>query len=1040
MAGRTNRLLYRHADVLLIRATTCPDWLTFPADPHLDGAPEEVLARASEWLQQVWRIDAFRRAVEVASPVLSVAVREAAAGRLTDARQARRLVHSVASYLLRWQGRPTPFGLFAGVAAARIGGDPKARWGSDHRIVVRPDAEWTGAVVDRLEHFPDLLPRLPVVANDCAFPRGDRLVVPGRAAGSRPGELAPSEVTIRRTGPVRSALDLARNPLLYARLAKLLTAEYPQASAARIDALLTRLVAEGFLLTSLRAPMTVPDSLGHLCAELAAADVDELPSVDGTVRELHALQTAMARHNQTASPAEVVMIRTTTAERMAALSGATAQPLAADTALDCDITVPEAVIREAETAASVLLRLTPYPFGHPRWKDFHGRFRQHYGVGAAVPVADLVADSGLGLPADYLGSALRTPPRPLTSRDETLLALIQQAAFDGAEEIVLTEATIRALTVGDPTEILPPPRAELAFQLHAESDDALRRGAFRLLVTGVPRVASSMAGRFAEVLPEADRRRLSSAYAAVNTDDPGTVAAQLSFTPRRRRSENVARVPQLLPLTIPLAEHRDPEHGDLIALDDLAVSADARRFRLVQLSTGRDIEPRVLHALEAGTATPLLARFLAEITTARCAGYQAFDWGAAARLPYLPRLRHGRTILSPARWLLSAAELVPRTASASVWDAALTTWRSRLRVPPAVVLCEVDLRLPLDLDRPLHRALLRSRLDRTGGIELREAPSSADLAWVGRAHEFLLPLRRARPENAGGLLTTPSPVRRDAEHLPGASPWLHVRVHGHPDRQNDILTGYLPRLFAAWDEPPLWWFTRHRDAARPDSAQHLALHVRLPSPGHYGAAAGRVGAWAAELRGDGLAPGIELVGHRPQTGRYGHGTAMTSAESMFAADSTAALAQIELAMRTGIPAEAVTAAGFVDLASSYAETTEEGLRRLITELPQKQGRLDTALRDATFRLADPYGGWAALRSQPGGEAVLTAWEQRRTALADYREQLALQRDDPFSVLRSLLHLHHVRALAVDPERERVTNRLARAVALRLIARNSGTSS
>ena len=502
----------------------------------------------------------------------------------------------------------------------------------------------------------------------------------------------------------------------------------------------------------------------------------------------------------------------------------------------------------------------------------------------------------------------------------------------------------------------------------------------------------------------------------------------------------MARVPQLLPLTIPLAEHRDPDHGDLIALDDLAVSADARQFHLVHISTGRHVEPCVLHALEAGTATPPLARFLAEITTARCATYQAFDWGAAARLPYLPRLRHGRTVLSPARWLLNAADLVPRPASASVWDAALTTWRGRLRAPTAVVLCEGDLRLPLDLDRPLHRALLRSRLDRTGGVELREAPSSADLAWVGRAHEFLLPLRLARPEQTGRRLTTPSPVRRDAGHLPGASPWLHVRVHGHPDRQNDILTGYLPQLFAAWDEPPLWWFTRHRDTARQDSAQHLTLHVRLPSPGHYGAAAGRVGAWAAELRADGLAPGIELVGHRPQSGRYGHGTAMTAAQSVFAADSAAALAQIELTIRTGIPAEAVTAAGFVDLASSYATTTADGLRWLAAELPREHGRLDTGLRDATFRLADPSGGWAALRSQPGGEAVLTAWEQRKIALADYREQLALQRNDPCSVLRSLLHLHHVRALTVDPERERVTNRLARAVALRLIARGSGTSS
>jgi thiopeptide-type bacteriocin biosynthesis protein len=267
-----------------------------------------------------------------------------------------------------------------------------------------------------------------------------------------------------------------------------------------------------------------------------------------------------------------------------------------------------------------------------------------------------------------------------------------------------------------------------------------------------------------------------------------------------------------------------------------------------------------------------------------------------------------------------------------------------------------------------------------------------------------------------------------------------VRVHGHPDRQDDILTGYLPRLFAGWDDPLLWWFTRHRDTTRPDSEQYLALYVRLPAPGHYGAAAGRVSAWAGDLRSVGLVSGIEFAGYRPETGRYGHGPAMAAAEKVFAADSAAALAQIELAVRTGSPAGAVTAAGFIDLASSYAVTKEEGLHRLITELPQEQGRLDTTLRDTTFQLAEPNDGWAALRSQPGVDRVLLAWERRKTELAAYREQLALQRNDPLSALRSLLHQHHVRALAVDPERERVTNRLARAAALRLIARGSRTSS
>lgn len=61
-----------------------------------------------------------------------------------------------------------------------------------------------------------------------------------------------------------------------------------------------------------------------------------------------------------------------------------------------------------------------------------------------------------------------------------------------------------------------------------------------------------------------------------------------------------------------------------------------------------------------------------------------------------------------------------------------------------------------------------------------------------------------------------------------------------------------------------------------------------------------------------------------------------------------------------------------------------------------------------------------------------AWQERDTALAVYRRELAPQRD-PAGILPTLLHEHHMRALGIDPAFEKVTNRLARAAALRHLA-------
>lgn len=645
---------------------------------------------------------------------------------------------------------------------------------------------------------------------------------------------------------------------------------------------------------------------------------------------------------------------------MRAVCDTTDHVLAVDVELDCRLTIPDAVMREAQAAATVLLRLTPNPFGSAAWKDFHVRFRDRYGAGAVVPVRDVVADSGLGLPTGFLGAPRGHAVRALAERDEKLLALIQQAVLDGRDEIELTEPVIRGLAVGDHAEMIPPPRVELAFELHATCPDAL------------------------------------------------------------------------LPRVISVSEYRSVHNG-LIALDDLAVTADASRLYLVQMSTGAQIQPQ--GAARAGSvgADPAAGAF------SRRSRFRALRRLRPVRLrggahTALPRVRHGRAVLASARWLLVADDLLAPGCAMPAWEKTLSAWRGRWRVPSAVELCEGELRLPLDLDERLHRVLLRTRLDRAGRVELREAGDQSDLAWVGRACEFLVPLTLVRPQAAGDRPRTalPATVARGDALLPGNSALLHAQLFGHPMRFDEILTDHLPRLLTdVTNHMVSWWFLRHYDTTQPDTDHHLGLYLRLPGPGDYGAAAMLLANWVAELSALGLLAQLNLGTYQPQNGRYGHGTAM-AVQDVFAADSAAALAEITMATRAGIPSQAITAASLADLAACLATVPEAGWRWLIDLLPQEQGRLERSLRDATLQLVDTAEDRAALSTHPGGEIVAAAWDKRRVALAAYREQLAEERD-PATVLRPLLHDHHVRAVGVDPDRERVTNRLARAAALRQLA-------
>jgi thiopeptide-type bacteriocin biosynthesis protein len=1009
---------------VLLRASTSPGDLDLPRDLDLSDASDG--ANGLAWLVQVWRRPEVRDALRVASPVLCRQVDAALDGPSPGARRVRRLVLAVALYLLRWEQRATPFGLFAGVVPARIGTEPRVSWRGAHRVVVRADADWLAGVIDRLHRCPELVEHLTVVANDAGQVRGDRYVAPGSPASGDGQSLAPVEVSVRHTRPVAAALDAACVPIRYGELRGLLADRFPATAASRIEEMLSGLIGQGMLITSLNAPMTSVDALGHLRAVLEAAGVRDIGEVAHLVRELFAIHDELGDDRVTGRPEG----RAALAGRMTSLSGGTVAPLIAEVALDCDIQIPEQVAREAQEAFGVLCRLTPHPYGPWPWRDYHARFRARYGAGAVVPVLDLVADSGLGLPAGFLGSGHGRAVRPLTARDEKVFGLIQRAMLDGREEIVLDDAAIADLASGEDANTIDATRAELAVQIHAASLDALTRGRFRLLVTGTPSPASSMAGRFAHLLPADFQARLAATYLA---GEPDAVVAQLSFAPRRRRNENIARTTRLLPHVISVSEHREPCE-DLIRLADLAVTADACRFWLVQLSTGARVVPRVLHALEASAQTPALARFLAEISTARSAACRSFDFGAAAHLPYLPRVRYHRTILAPARWLLTASELPAATAALATWEAGFDAWLARLRAPRHLTLVQHEQRLPLDLGHPLHRLLLRTRLDRAGQVELREAPAPHDLAWIGRAHELLLPMTVQRPTGpSASPCTRPARVAAEAGFLPGRSAVLCAQIHGHYLRYEEILAGYLPDLLEAFDPPPRWWFRRHQDTARPDTDQYIDVCLRLPGYSEYGQVAGTLSDWAERLRTLRLISHLTLATHEPQTGRFGHGLAMAAAEACFAADSVAVLAQIAATASSGIDAQALAAASMLDIAVCYAPAPHAGLAWLTGHLPREHGYLDRALRDQALELADPNRAWRALRALPGGPDVMAAWQDRAATLTAYREHLSAQRD-PLTALRSLLHLHHVRALPVDPDLERVTGRLVRTCVLRHVAR------
>jgi thiopeptide-type bacteriocin biosynthesis protein len=431
---------------------------------------------------------------------------------------------------------------------------------------------------------------------------------------------------------------------------------------------------------------------------------------------------------------------------------------------------------------------------------------------------------------------------------------------------------------------------------------------------------------------------------------------------------------------------------------------------------------------------PPLARLLAELPRARTAGLSPFAWGTARCLPFLPRVRYGRAILAPARWKLPAGTLPGPAAPVAGWVAAFDKLRDRLGLPGHVYAGMGDRRLRLDLDEGMDLAIMRAHLDATPDPALPEAPSPADHGWIdGRAHEIVIPVattaaaaRQPRVLQTEGEL----PVIESRQAVLPGSDVLYARLHAHPDVFDTILTSHLPRLLAAWEQRPRWWFVRYRDPG-----PHLRLRFRLADAEEYGPAASRLGGWAAALQQQGLACELSLDTYRPETARYGTGAALAAAEALFAADSAAALA--ELAVAAEPDAAALTAVSLADLAAAMTGSWATGMRWLIEQARQDRG---PGSNRAVVRRAIALAGSGTdyqLAGLPAGQEVSTAWRARREAAAQYAGLLTpgnshVQTD---SVLWSLLHMHHNRVHGIRPGCEDRCRHAARAVALSWNARH-----
>jgi len=788
-----------------------------PRDPFLLRAPLLALQADLE-PERLLADPAVRAALRIASPSLSQALHQ------PDARARR----SLRRYLNRLSTRPTPYGLFAGVALGHWGPTSDLALAPGRRTRTRPDMGWLLERVLAWEQDRKVRPFLNLLANPSVVVRTGRAWLGERLRFQK--EDPEPEVSVRATRLLREVLARTRQPVPWAEVREALPGPRE-----RVEDFLHQLLDQTLLLSDLRPPLTLADPAGWLVERLK-----RIPPLAREAAELQRFLQACRTWDDLPEPA-----------REAAFAEFP-EPVQVDSALNLQgCSLSQEVGLEVARAAELLLRLSPFPQGLPDLREYRGRFVERYGLDREVPLLEML-DPVLGLGAPEGGSR-QTPPE----RDRALLDLAWRAMRAGRTVLELEEETLDRLQAAplDRSEI--PASLDLCALVAAPDRQALDRGEF-LVVVG-PNLGSEEAGRnlgrFTGLLGAGLDQTLDRLARFREAQHPGTLPMEVSYLPRKLRSANVAVRRGQADLEVAVGVEPGRQR---VPLDELRVSVVEGRFRVHW--KGLEVLPSSGHMLNDRHAPPAL-QFLLRHRRDLAPQLHPFDWGPAWNLPFLPRVGSGRVVLQPARWRLTREDL------------SSPDWREAWQVPRFVHLGPGDVRLLLDLDDPVQAGEVTENARRSGEAVFQEALPDPSQAWLpgpgGRyLCELAVPLRATTPP--GPLpLERPSPAPCSRRLFPPGSEWNYLKLYAAPDAEDELLVRSLRPVLEEGA-----FFVRYSDPE-----PHLRVRLRGAEMLEPLAELGR------GLLEGGMVRRVSLDTYERETERYGGDAGIGPAEAFFAADS-----------------------------------------------------------------------------------------------------------------------------------------------------------
>ncbi|PXY43248.1 lantibiotic dehydratase family protein [Flavobacterium hydrophilum] len=665
----------------------------------------------------------FRDAIFVASQVLYNEINKSLDKNCIE----ERLINSLTKYYVRSRTRCTPFGLFAGCAAGKIGNETdiilKNR--NHYTIHTRPDMELVSKLTKYFSSLPEIKKQIKFFPNDTLYPVTDFYsYIESEIVDNKKTYF---KSTTENNEYLSAVLDFCNHGRFFAELVEFLVSlDFDKEESV---AYVEDLIENQILTNDLEISTIDSNPLKTLILKLDSFIWEKNETVNLFINLSKNLINCFSNTSVEKSPIQWI-------QQNATIFSFVGHDFRSIFQNDLQLavfqnTLSESTIKNIQKAINVLKKFTPLT-AEDVLGDFKKRFYEKYEEEEILLLRVLDDDFGMGYP--YLEEKLILPllhnvqfkntatAKTVQWSKKDMLLTRKLSEFFLKDEIAKEagiEITDQDLDFIDDenNQNLPETLAAIVEIYRDNSNNEFT------YISGFSASACKLLGRFSYFDKSVENITKNIIKKEEEYLDKDTIFAEITHLPEAREGNVILR-PAITDFEIPILSNSLLPSDKQIQLKDLFLSVKNNRLVLRSNKLNKKIIPRLSSAHFSGHPKNLsFYKFLADLQYQNTQKSIYFDWGVTGQeFKYLPRVIYRGLVLSKAYWNIGEKEIneLVSMSKESDYTNKIESWRIQNNIPLKVVIKDTDNKLYIDFNNELFLKIFFNTIKNSQKIILEE--------------------------------------------------------------------------------------------------------------------------------------------------------------------------------------------------------------------------------------------------------------------------------------------------------------------------------